>query len=101
MEKRRDRGAQSPPATLPDLLSQEEVEKKTDALMKEFLSVKDFKEARQCVLDLQSPGLHHVVVMQIINSVLDRKPADRTSAAILLASIAQDHILTNEHCQAG
>ena len=99
-EKRR--GMVDRPSTPPaDLLGEEEVQKKTEALVAEYLSVRDLEEAKQCVLELKSPGQHHNVVVTIVNHVLERKPEDRAQAAHLLQSLAHARVLTPDQCHAG
>jgi hypothetical protein len=54
-------------------LTADDLERKTQSLLKEYFHVRDLNEARQCVQDLDSPGYHAQFLFQAISSALEQK----------------------------
>ncbi|XP_037381101.1 eukaryotic translation initiation factor 4 gamma 1 isoform X1 [Talpa occidentalis] len=88
----RDRGrdAVKREATLPPVsptkatLSEEEMEKKSKAIIEEYLHLNDMKEAVQCVQELASPSLLFIFVRHGIGSTLERTATAREHMGRLL-----------------
>ncbi|KAM6160632.1 eukaryotic translation initiation factor 4 gamma 1 isoform 2-T2 [Erethizon dorsatum] len=88
----RDRGrdtvkreATLPPVSPPKAtLSEEELEKKSKAIIEEYLHLNDMKEAVQCVQELASPSLLFIFVRHGIESTLERSTIAREHMGKLL-----------------
>ncbi|XP_004713491.1 eukaryotic translation initiation factor 4 gamma 1 isoform X3 [Echinops telfairi] len=88
----RDRGREAvkreaalPAASLPKAgLSEEELEKKSKAILEEYLHLNDMKEAVQCVQELASPSLLFIFVRHGIDSTLERSAGAREHMGQLL-----------------
>ncbi|KAM9224288.1 eukaryotic translation initiation factor 4 gamma 1 isoform 2-T3 [Dugong dugon] len=88
----RDRGrdaakreATMPPASPPKaVLSEEELEKKSKAIIEEYLHLNDMKEAVQCVQELASPSLLFIFVRHGIEATLERSAIARERMGQLL-----------------
>uniref|UniRef100_A0A3B4AJI6 Uncharacterized protein n=1 Tax=Periophthalmus magnuspinnatus TaxID=409849 RepID=A0A3B4AJI6_9GOBI len=84
----RDRGikresAPTPPPPKP-ALSEEELEKKSNAIIEEYLHINDLKEALQCVAELNSASLLFVFVRVGLESTLERSTIAREHMGLLL-----------------
>uniref|UniRef100_A0A7M4EWY5 Eukaryotic translation initiation factor 4 gamma 1 n=1 Tax=Crocodylus porosus TaxID=8502 RepID=A0A7M4EWY5_CROPO len=91
MTEERDRSREplkrelAPPAAPPKpALSEDELEKKSKAIIEEYLHINDMKEALQCVQELGSPTLLHVFVRNGIESTLERSTIAREHMGLLL-----------------
>ncbi|XP_004675099.1 PREDICTED: eukaryotic translation initiation factor 4 gamma 1 isoform X2 [Condylura cristata] len=65
-------------------LSEEELEKKSKAIIEEYLHLNDMKEAVQCVQELASPSLLFIFVRHGIGSTLERTAVAREHMGRLL-----------------
>uniref|UniRef100_A0A8D2AJD8 Eukaryotic translation initiation factor 4 gamma 1 n=1 Tax=Sus scrofa TaxID=9823 RepID=A0A8D2AJD8_PIG len=104
----RDRGrdAVKREATLPPVsppkaaLSEEELEKKSKAIIEEYLHLNDMKEAVQCVQELASPSLLFIFVRHGIESTLERSAIAREHMGRLLHQLlCVGHLSTAQYYQ--
>ncbi|XP_049566525.1 eukaryotic translation initiation factor 4 gamma 1 isoform X8 [Orcinus orca] len=104
----RDRGrdavkreAALPPASPPKAaLSEEELEKKSRAIIEEYLHLNDMKEAVQCVQELASPSLLFIFVRHGIESTLERSAIAREHMGRLLHQLlCAGHLSTAQYYQ--
>ncbi|XP_006869839.1 PREDICTED: eukaryotic translation initiation factor 4 gamma 1 isoform X3 [Chrysochloris asiatica] len=104
----RDRGrdAVKREATLPPVsptkaaLSEEEMEKKSKAIIEEYLHLNDMKEAVQCVQELASPLLLFIFVRHGIESTLERSTVAREHMGQLLHQLlCAGHLSTAQYYQ--
>ncbi|XP_016076042.1 PREDICTED: eukaryotic translation initiation factor 4 gamma 1 isoform X3 [Miniopterus natalensis] len=104
----RDRGrdAVKREATLPPMsppkaaLSEEEMGKKSKAIIEEYLHLNDMKEAVQCVQELASPSLLFIFVRHGIESTLERSPITREHMGQLLYQLlCAGHLSTAQYYQ--
>ncbi|MBZ3881206.1 Eukaryotic translation initiation factor 4 gamma 1 [Sciurus carolinensis] len=104
----RDRGrdAVKREATLPPVsppkasLSEEELEKKSKAIIEEYLHLNDMKEAVQCVQELASPSLLFIFVRHGIESTLERSTIAREHMGRLLHQLlCAGHLSTAQYYQ--
>uniref|UniRef100_A0A7M4F030 Eukaryotic translation initiation factor 4 gamma 1 n=1 Tax=Crocodylus porosus TaxID=8502 RepID=A0A7M4F030_CROPO len=103
MTEERDRSREplkrelAPPAAPPKpALSEDELEKKSKAIIEEYLHINDMKEALQCVQELGSPTLLHVFVRNGIESTLERSTIAREHMGLLLYQMVKAGSLTKE-----
>ncbi|KAM5270024.1 eukaryotic translation initiation factor 4 gamma 3 isoform 32-T32 [Hipposideros larvatus] len=97
--KTREAAKQEIPATLaPDkpALSEEEIERKSKSIIDEFLHINDFKEAMQCVEELNAQGLLHVFVRVGVESTLERSQITRDHMGQLLYQLVQSEKLSKQ-----
>uniref|UniRef100_A0A8C9AGG3 Eukaryotic translation initiation factor 4 gamma 1 n=1 Tax=Prolemur simus TaxID=1328070 RepID=A0A8C9AGG3_PROSS len=104
----RDRGrdAVKREATLPPVsppkaaLSEEELEKKSKAIIEEYLHLNDMKEAVQCVQELASPSLLFIFVRHGVESTLERSAIARERMGQLLHQLlCAGHLSTAQYYQ--
>ncbi|KAM6224598.1 eukaryotic translation initiation factor 4 gamma 1 [Rhynchocyon petersi] len=103
----RDRGrdtakqATLPPVSPPKAaLSEEELEKKSKAIIEEYLHLNDMKEAVQCVQELASPSLLFIFVRHGIESTLERSAIAREHMGQLLHQLlCAGHLSTAQYYQ--
>lgn len=74
-------------------LTAEELEKKTNSLLNEFLSVRDIGEASKCVQELKSSRHMPRLVSTAIMLVLDKTDGEREAITKLLTALAKDSIV--------
>ncbi|PKK16826.1 hypothetical protein A306_00000123 [Columba livia] len=91
MTEERDRSRENikqepapPAASTKPALSEEELEKKSKAIIEEYLHINDMKEALQCVQELGSPSLLYIFVQNGIESTLERSTISREHMGVLL-----------------
>ncbi|XP_077007083.1 eukaryotic translation initiation factor 4 gamma 3 isoform X13 [Tamandua tetradactyla] len=87
------------PATLASdkpALSEEEMERKSKSIIDEFLHINDFKEAMQCVEELNAQGLLHVFVRVGVESTLERSQITRDHMGQLLYQLVQSEKLSKQ-----
>ncbi|XP_075407924.1 eukaryotic translation initiation factor 4 gamma 3 isoform X8 [Tenrec ecaudatus] len=77
-------------------LSEEEMEKKSRSIIDEFLHINDFKEAMQCVEELDTQGLLHVFVRVGVESTLERSQSTREHMGQLLHQLVQSEKLSKQ-----
>ncbi|XP_045078834.1 eukaryotic translation initiation factor 4 gamma 3-like isoform X4 [Coregonus clupeaformis] len=74
-------------------LSEEEMERKSKAIIDEFLHINDFKEAVQCVNELDLSSQLHVFVRVGVESTLERSQITRDHMGQLLFQLVQQGTL--------
>uniref|UniRef100_A0A087XTV0 Eukaryotic translation initiation factor 4 gamma, 1a n=1 Tax=Poecilia formosa TaxID=48698 RepID=A0A087XTV0_POEFO len=96
MTDNRDRGSrdrvkrESVPASLPKpAMTEEELRKKTNAIIEEYLHINDIKEALQCVAELNSASLLYVFVSCGLESTLERSTLARERMGLLLHRLVE------------
>ncbi|XP_021565526.1 eukaryotic translation initiation factor 4 gamma 3 isoform X2 [Carlito syrichta] len=77
-------------------LSEEEMERKSKSIIDEFLHINDFKEAMQCVEELNAQGLLHVFVRVGVESTLERSQITRDHLGQLLYQLVQSEKLSKQ-----
>ncbi|XP_032386526.1 eukaryotic translation initiation factor 4 gamma 1a isoform X3 [Etheostoma spectabile] len=86
--------APTPPPPLPKpALSEEELEKKSNAIIEEYLHINDLKEALQCVTELNSASLLYVFVRNGVESTLERSTIARAHMGLLLQQLVKADLL--------
>uniref|UniRef100_A0A8C5GL23 Eukaryotic translation initiation factor 4 gamma 1-like n=1 Tax=Gouania willdenowi TaxID=441366 RepID=A0A8C5GL23_GOUWI len=94
--------APTPPPSLPKpSLSEEEMEKKSKAIIDEYLHITDLKEALQCVAELNSASMLHVFVRQGLESTLERSTTVREHLGLLLHQLVKVGTLPTEQYYKG
>ncbi|XP_065604315.1 eukaryotic translation initiation factor 4 gamma 1 isoform X2 [Cyrtonyx montezumae] len=83
------------------MLSEEELEKKSKAIIEEYLHINDMKEALQCVQELSSPSLLYVFVRNGIESTLERSTISREHMGVLLCHLVKAGTLSKEQYYKG
>ncbi|NXX81838.1 IF4G1 factor, partial [Urocolius indicus] len=108
MSEERDRSRESvkqepaPPAASPKpMLSEEELEKKSKAIIEEYLHINDMKEALQCVQELGSPSSLYIFVQNGIESTLERSTISREHMGVLLCQLVKAGTLSKEQYYKG
>uniref|UniRef100_A0A3Q3XLK5 Uncharacterized protein n=1 Tax=Mola mola TaxID=94237 RepID=A0A3Q3XLK5_MOLML len=111
MTKDRDRGrgdgeikresAPTPPSVQKSALTEEEVEKKSNAIIEEYLHINDLKEALQCVTELNSASLLHVFVRMGVESTLERSTSARQHMGLLLHHLVKEGTLPTQQYYKG
>ncbi|NXY79318.1 IF4G1 factor, partial [Glareola pratincola] len=92
----------APPAASPKpALSEEELEKKSKAIIEEYLHINDMKEALQCVQELGSPSLLYIFVQNGIESTLERSTISREHMGVLLCQLVKAGTLSKEQYYKG
>ncbi|CAL8366789.1 unnamed protein product [Boreogadus saida] len=99
---RRDRAASKEPAVKPGrdatpppaadskpALSEEEMDKKSNAIIEEYIHINDLKEALQCVSEMNSASLLFVFVRTGVESTLERSPAARAHLGHLMHQLVK------------
>ncbi|KAM7401729.1 hypothetical protein PAMP_017024 [Pampus punctatissimus] len=84
-----------PAAQTPDrpALSEEEIERKSKSIIDEFLHINDYKEAIQCVDELDLSSQLHIFVRVGVESTLERSQITRDHMGQLLFQLVQQGIL--------
>ncbi|KAM9243893.1 eukaryotic translation initiation factor 4 gamma 3 isoform 6-T6 [Dugong dugon] len=87
-----------PATSAPDkpALSEEEMERKSKSIIDEFLHINDFKEAMQCVEELNAQGLLYVFVRVGVESTLERSQITRDHMGQLLFQLVQSEKLSKQ-----
>ncbi|XP_056246690.1 eukaryotic translation initiation factor 4 gamma 1a isoform X2 [Seriola aureovittata] len=94
--------APTPPPSLPKAgLTEEEVEKKTNAIIEEYLHINDLKEALQCVAELNSSALLYVFVRNGVESTLERSTIAREHMGLLLQQLVKAGTLPTQQYYKG
>ncbi|XP_053267681.1 eukaryotic translation initiation factor 4 gamma 3-like [Pleuronectes platessa] len=73
--------------------SEEEIKRKCKSIIDEFLHLKDFKEAVQCVVELDLGSQSHIFIRVGVESTLERSQITRDHLGQLLFQLAQKGIL--------
>ncbi|XP_044540458.1 eukaryotic translation initiation factor 4 gamma 1-like, partial [Gracilinanus agilis] len=90
-DRDRSQDTASPPQAA---LSEADLEKKSNAIIEEFLHLQDVKEAVQCVQELASPQLLFLFVRKAIESTLERSAQAREHMGRLLQRLLSEGHLT-------
>ncbi|KAG7324487.1 hypothetical protein KOW79_012503 [Hemibagrus wyckioides] len=77
-------------------LSEEEVEKKSTAIIEEYLHINDLKEAVQCVKELNSASVLFVFVRNAVELALNRSTVAQEHVGLLLHKLISTRILPPE-----
>ncbi|XP_069369044.1 eukaryotic translation initiation factor 4 gamma 1-like [Paralichthys olivaceus] len=77
-------------------LTEEQLEKKSSAIIKEYLNINDMKEALQCVQELKSTQLLFLFVRKGLEYTLDRNATTRECMGLLLHQLIKSGILPPE-----
>ncbi|XP_078001759.1 eukaryotic translation initiation factor 4 gamma 3 isoform X11 [Phascolarctos cinereus] len=87
-----------PTASVPEkpLLSEEEMERKSKSIIDEFLHINDFKEAMQCVEELNAQNLLPIFVRVGVESTLERSQITRDHMGQLLHQLVQSEKLSKQ-----
>ncbi|CAB1442508.1 unnamed protein product [Pleuronectes platessa] len=94
--------APTPPPSLPKpTLTEEELEKKANAIVEEYLHINDLKEALQCVVELNSTSLLYVFVRTGVESTLERSTIARERMGHLLHQLIKAGTLPTPQCYKG
>ena len=91
----------SEPKDEPRELTPEELENKTDLLLKEFLGSGDLEEAVLCVKELESIEYHPEVINRGVMLALEKKDEDRQRMLTLFSHFQKVGIITPEQFQKG
>ncbi|XP_026229852.1 eukaryotic translation initiation factor 4 gamma 1a isoform X2 [Anabas testudineus] len=98
---KRDNAPTPPPALPKPALTEEEVEKKTNAIIEEYLHINDLKEALQCVAELNSTSLLYVFVRNGVESTLERSTIAREHMGLLLHQLVKAGTLPTQQYYKG
>ncbi|KAM4589651.1 eukaryotic translation initiation factor 4 gamma 1-like isoform 1-T1 [Fundulus diaphanus] len=100
---KRQAAATPPPQQTPakPALTVEEMEKKSTAIIEEYLHINDMKEALQCVREMDSPELLFVFVRNGLESTLERSTIAREHMGQLLHQLIKTGILPTQHYHKG
>ncbi|XP_076838390.1 eukaryotic translation initiation factor 4 gamma 1a isoform X2 [Brachyhypopomus gauderio] len=98
---KRETAPTPPPAPAKPALSEEELEKKSVAIIEEYLHINDLKEAVQCVQELNSQSLLFVFVRNGVESTLERSTIAREHMGQLLHRLVSKSILPTEQYHKG
>ncbi|NXG08733.1 IF4G1 factor, partial [Sakesphorus luctuosus] len=108
MTEERDRSRETikqdpatPATSTKPALSEEELEKKSKAIIEEYLHINDMKEALQCVQELGSPSLLYIFVQNGIESTLERSTISREHMGALLCQLVKAGTLSKEQYYKG
>ncbi|CAN9511154.1 unnamed protein product [Ophioblennius macclurei] len=82
-------------------LSEEELEKKSTAIIEEYLHINDMKEALQCVQEMNSTELLFVFVRNGLESTLERSTIAREHMGLLLHQLLKTSILPTQQYYKG
>ncbi|XP_056148646.1 eukaryotic translation initiation factor 4 gamma 1a [Lampris incognitus] len=94
--------APTPPPGLPKpALSNDEVDKKSSAIIEEYLHINDMEEALQCVSDLNSTSLLFVFVRNGVESTLERSTIAREHMGLLLHQLIKAGTLPTQQYYKG
>ena len=77
-------------------LTEDEMIKKTHAILDEYLHLQDIKEAITCVEELNSSPLIHVFVSECLNQVLERSNVARRHTGLFLHNLVKKSIITDK-----
>lgn len=93
----KERATPTPPppqAPTKPALTEEELEKKSTAIIEEYLHINDMKEALLCVQELNSPQLLFIFVRNGLESTLERSTIAREHLGLLLHQLIKTGTLT-------
>ncbi|XP_051535237.1 eukaryotic translation initiation factor 4 gamma 1-like isoform X2 [Myxocyprinus asiaticus] len=85
-----------PPISSKPALTEEELEKKSTAIIEEYLHINDMKEALQCISELNCPSLLSVFVRTGIESTLERSTVTREHMGLLFHQLVKTQTLSTQ-----
>ncbi|KAG1932736.1 eukaryotic translation initiation factor 4 gamma 1 isoform X2 [Pimephales promelas] len=110
-ERERDRGSREnvkretvptpPPVSSKPALTEEELEKKSTAIIEEYLHINDMTEALQCVIELDCASLLSVFVRTGIESTLERSALAREHLGLLFHQLVKTKTLSTQQYYKG
>ncbi|KAI7795113.1 eukaryotic translation initiation factor 4 gamma 3 isoform X1 [Triplophysa rosa] len=83
------------------VLSEEEMERKSKSIIDEFLHINDYKEAVQCVVEIEQPSLLFVFVRVGLECTLERSQIAREHMGLLYYQLIQKGILPHSQLYKG
>ncbi|XP_062871620.1 eukaryotic translation initiation factor 4 gamma 3 isoform X3 [Trichomycterus rosablanca] len=86
--------AMAVPSTEKPALPEEEMEKRSKSIIDEFLHINDYKEAVQCVQELEQPSMLYVFVRVGVESTLERSQITRDHMGQLFYQLLQAECLS-------
>ncbi|XP_030634609.1 eukaryotic translation initiation factor 4 gamma 1 [Chanos chanos] len=98
---KRDTAPTPPPPSTKPALTEEELEKKSTAIIEEYLHINDLREALQCVSELNSSALLYVFVRIGIESTLERSAIARGHMGQLFHRLIKAGTLTTQQYYKG
>ncbi|CAJ1066076.1 eukaryotic translation initiation factor 4 gamma 1-like isoform X4 [Xyrichtys novacula] len=100
---KRETAATPPPPQTPTkpALTEEELNKKSTAIIEEYLHINDMKEALQCVQEMNSTQLLFVFVRNGLESTLERSTIAREHMGLLLHQLIKASILPTQQYYKG
>ncbi|XP_022078022.2 eukaryotic translation initiation factor 4 gamma 1 isoform X4 [Acanthochromis polyacanthus] len=100
---KRETAATPPPPQTPTkpALTEEELDKKSTAIIEEYLHINDMKEALQCVQEMNSTPLLFVFVRNGLESTLERSTIAREHMGLLLHQLIKTGILPTQQYYKG
>ncbi|XP_072546958.1 eukaryotic translation initiation factor 4 gamma 1-like isoform X2 [Salminus brasiliensis] len=98
---RREPATTPPPAPSKPALSPDELEKKSTAIIEEYLHINDLKEALQCVSELNCATLLCIFVRTGIESTLERSTIAREHMGLLLQQLVKAGTLSTQQYYKG
>ncbi|XP_058489428.1 eukaryotic translation initiation factor 4 gamma 1-like isoform X9 [Solea solea] len=95
---KREMAPTPPPPQTPTkpALTEEELEKKSTAIIEEYLHINDLKEALQCVQEMNSTQLLFVFVRNGLESTLERSTIAREHMGLLLQQLIKTDVLPTQ-----
>uniref|UniRef100_A0A671L3Q5 Eukaryotic translation initiation factor 4 gamma 1-like n=1 Tax=Sinocyclocheilus anshuiensis TaxID=1608454 RepID=A0A671L3Q5_9TELE len=90
-----------PPASSKPALTEEELEKKSTAIIEEYLHINDMKEALQCVCELSCSSLLCVFVRTGIESTLERSTIAREHMGLLFHQLVKTQTMSTQQYYKG
>ncbi|KAM7445324.1 regulation of mRNA cap binding [Porites harrisoni] len=75
-------------------LTVEDMEKKSVAIIEEYLNSKNMTEVAVCLKEVQSPSIHYVFVDKILNLTMEKRASHRSATGKLLHFLLRDGVLT-------
>ncbi|KAK7155995.1 hypothetical protein R3I94_006155 [Phoxinus phoxinus] len=110
-ERERERGSREnvkretvptpPPVSSKPALTEEELEKKSVAIIEEYLHINDLTEALQCVIELDCASLLSVFVRSGIESTLERSAGAREHLGLLFHQLVKTQTLSTQQYYKG
>jgi len=86
----------TPVAAAPKELSRDVVEKKSKAILEEFLGINDLKEAITCLQELNSPSMLFIFVSTCVTTVIEKNAKTRKNTGSLHYELLRQGVLTME-----
>jgi len=89
--KRKQKKSKSKPKKEATKITEEELEKRTNLLLEEYLVSGDVKEAEQCIKDLNAPDYHAKIIEQAITLTLEKtNQIERDSMSKLFGELSPE-----------